>query len=310
MDNALKITTDKSNKTETLHFKKFIEEARRVIYGKDHELKLAFAVLLARGHLLIEDIPGMGKTTFVSCLAKLLGLKMNRIQFTNDLLPADILGANIFDPKTNEFRFVRGPIFAEIVLGDELNRASPKSQSAFLQAMEERTVSIDGKSHALPDPFFIIATQNPQSQVGTYALPESQLDRFLMRISLGYPNRSAETELLKGGNPRDRIENLPQVLSREQLLKTQQVVAQVHASEAIIHYVQELLIQARAQNHPLSPRAGLLLLQAARAWAYIDGREYLIPEDIQDVASPVLTHRLAKANESTIEKLITEIPVP
>lgn len=287
-----------------------LTEAGKVIFGKDHELKLALAAFLAKGHLLIEDIPGMGKTTFVSCLAQLLGLRMNRIQFTNDLLPADILGSNVFDTKSSEFRFVHGPIFSEIVLGDELNRASPKSQSAFLQAMEERTVSIDGKVIELPNPFFIIATQNPNTQIGTYPLPESQLDRFLMRFSIGYPDRKSESDLLKGGNPRDRIASLPHVLTKSDLLKIQDEVSRVHVSDALIEYVQDILTTARATQLPLSPRAGLLLLQAARAWAYLEDRSHVIPEDIQDVALPVLSHRVPTGQAGTVANLMAEVKVP
>lgn len=307
MANVLKIENRPGNNDIC---SRFITEAGKVVYGKDHELKLALATLLARGHLLIEDIPGMGKTTFVSCMAKLLGLKLSRVQFTNDLLPSDIIGASIYDPKSGEFRFTQGPIFAEVVLGDELNRASPKSQSAFLQAMEERAVSIDGKIHSLPNPFFIIATQNPQSQIGTHPLPESQLDRFLMKFSLGYPDRESESELLKGGNPRDRIEQLPILFSKEELLQIQKEVDQVHVSDAIVEYVQEILIQARVKNYPLSPRAGLLLLQAAKAWAFLNNRAFVIPEDIQDIATPALSHRIPRAEPTTISKLIADVPVP
>jgi len=307
MKNLLKI----ENAAEVKNiYSDFILEARKVIYGKDHELKLALATFLGRGHLLIEDIPGMGKTTFVSSISKILGLKMSRVQFTNDLLPADILGANIYDPKRAEFYFNQGPIFAEIILGDELNRASPKSQSAFLQAMEERAVSIDGKLHQLPNPFFIIATQNPHTQVGTHSLPESQLDRFLMKFSLGYPGREYETEMLKGGNPRERIEGLKSLFTKQELLKIQEYINHIHVSDAIIEYVQNILEHARIKKFPLSPRAGLLLIQAAKAWSYLNDRSYVIPEDIQDIANPVLAHRIPKADSHTIEHLLSEIQVP
>ncbi len=307
MENVVKIHSPGQHQKK---FQTFLNEAKKVVFGKDQELKLALAALIARGHLLIEDIPGMGKTTFVTCISQLLGLKMSRIQFTNDLLPADILGANIFDQKTQEFRFLQGPIFAEIVLGDELNRASPKSQSAFLQAMEERHVSIDGKLHNLPEMFCIIATQNPNTQIGTYPLPESQLDRFLMRLSLGYPDRAAEAELLKGGDPRQKIAQLPAVFSHSELRRLQNDVAAIHASSALIDYTQDILSTARAKNYPLSPRAGLLLLQAARAWAMLDARDHVMPEDIQDVAGPVLSHRLPHTRTSAISELIAEVRVP
>lgn len=288
----------------------FFASAKKIIFGKENELKLALAALLAKGHLLIEDMPGMGKTTFVSCLAQLLGLKMSRIQFTNDLLPTDILGANIYDAKTGEFKFLPGPIFAEIVLGDELNRASPKSQSAFLQAMEERHVTIDGKTHMLPNPFFIIATQNPNTQIGTHPLPESQLDRFLMKLSLGYPSRDAENELLKGGDPRVLIADIKPIFTRHRLLATQEAVNLVTASSALIEYVQDLLLQARSTGLALSPRSGLLLLQAARAWAYLDSRQHILPEDIQDVAGHVLSHRLPNTQPQAIQELIKSVRVP
>jgi MoxR-like ATPase len=287
----------------------FVENAQKIIYGKDQELKLALASLLARGHLLIEDIPGMGKTTFVMCLAKLLGLKMNRIQFTNDLLPADILGTNIYDPKTTSFHFHPGPIFAEIVLGDELNRASPKSQSAFLQAMEERRVTIDGKNFDLPKPFFIIATQNPQTQVGTYPLPESQLDRFMMRLVLGYPDALSEKRILTDGDPRPRIESLTPIMSHDDLFEIQNQVDRVHVSEALIQYVQDLLKFSRSRGTGLSPRAGLILIQAAKAWAFINGRQLVLPEDIQEIAPAVMSHRLNSQHMRT-EEIIRSVAIP
>jgi MoxR-like ATPase len=287
----------------------FIERSHQIIYGKDQELKLALACLLARGHLLIEDIPGMGKTTFVMCLSKLLGLKMNRIQFTNDLLPADILGTNIYDPKNSSFHFHPGPIFSEIVLGDELNRASPKSQSAFLQAMEERKITIDGKTFDLPKPFFIIATQNPQNQVGTYPLPESQLDRFMMRLSLGYPDNDSEKKILKDGDPRPKIESLPTVMTTSDLFEIQAAVEQLHVSDPLIQYVQELLTFSRSRGHGLSPRAGLILIQAAKGWAYIHGRKMVLPDDIQAVAQAVMNHRL-NPQHMKVEDVIQSVAIP
>jgi MoxR-like ATPase len=292
------------------HLTLFFSESQKIIYGKEKELKLALTALLARGHLLIEDVPGMGKTTFVTCLSKLLGLKMSRIQFTNDLLPSDVLGSNIFDNRTGEFRFIPGPIFSEIVLGDELNRASPKAQSAFLQAMEERSVTLDGKTHALPELFFIIATQNPHTQVGTHPLPESQLDRFLMKLSLGYPDRAAETEMLKGGDPRMRLDTLKPVFDRLQLVSLLAAVNKVLTTSALIEYVQDLLVTGRSQGLNLSPRAGLLLLQAAKSWAFLDGRNHVLPEDVQDLAAHVLTHRQSQQNSNVIEELIRNVRVP
>lgn len=308
MKNILKIEHNRESQPNI--YSRFMFEARKIIFGKDHELKLALAAFLGRGHVLIEDIPGMGKTTFVSCIAKILGLRMSRVQFTNDLLPSDILGASIYDPKTGEFRFSQGPIFAEIIMGDELNRASPKSQSAFLQAMEEHAVSIDGKLHELPNPFFIIATQNPHTQVGTHLLPESQLDRFLMKFSLGYPSRKFETEMLKGGSPRDNLDQLTSLFTKSELIKIQDQVKEIHISNVVVEYVQEILIRARVKSYPLSPRAGLQLIQAAKAWAFLSDRAFVIPEDIQDIAGPVLAHRIPRAEASTIQQLLTEIAVP
>lgn len=288
----------------------FAEEARKVIHGKDHELRLALTTLLANGHLLIEDMPGMGKTTFVMCLARLLGLRSSRIQFTNDLLPSDVLGGNIFDPKNATFIFHKGPIFADIVLGDELNRASPKSQSAFLQAMEERAVSMDGQTYPLPTPFFIIATQNPQTQAGTYPLPESQLDRFLMKLSLGYPDRKAEAEILSGGDPREHIGELRPLFNSHEIVEIQERVKRVVTAKPLIDYVQDLLVASRQRGRGLSPRAGLMLLQAARAWAYLQGRDLVLPEDIQDVAIPTLAHRLSSQDHAEIKNLIAQVKIP
>ncbi len=299
-----------SNPAGTEKLSIFLKAASDVILGKENELKLAFVCLLSRGHLLLEDIPGMGKTTFVQVLSHLLGLDMKRVQFTNDLLPSDVIGANIFDPPTGKFKFVPGPIFAQIVLGDELNRASAKSQSAFLQAMEERSVTVEGQTHKLPDPFFIIATQNPQSQVGTNPLPESQLDRFLMRLKLGYPDRVAEQKMLLGGNPRDRLSQLKSIFTQNELLNMQKDIDKVAASRALIEYVQDLLQHSRKDGFGLSPRAGLLLLQASKAIAYVSGREMVLPEDIQFLAPYVWSHRLPPENESYISQLIKAVPVP
>lgn len=285
-------------------------EANSVMYGKQTELRLALTSFLADGHLLVEDTPGVGKTTFVSCLAQLLGLKMSRIQFTNDLLPGDVLGASIFSEADRRFHFHPGAIFAEMVLGDELNRANPKTQSAFLQAMEERRVTVDGQSHTLPEPFLIVCTQNPQTQIGTYPLPESQLDRFMFRISLGYPDTESETQMLAAENPRLRIARLKPLLDA-QLFKEFQVKSQTtKVALPIVKYVQTLLAHSRTAGPGLSPRAGILILQAARSWAFLDGRDFVLPEDIQALAPYVFDHRLAPESQMSAAQLIKSVPVP
>src|SRR6266850_23203 len=257
--------------------------AGQVILGKERQIRLAMASILARGHLLIEDVPGVGKTTLSHALARLLGLDYQRIQFTSDLLPADIIGVSIFDRDSSNFRFHPGPIFAQIILADEINRASPKAQSALLEAMEEHQVTAEGETRPLPEPFFVIATQNPLHQVGTFPLPESQLDRFLMCISLGYPDRAAERQLLAGQSRRDLLKSLHAVARSADLLAAQDEVKQVFCSEALLDYVQSLLGHTRNSSkfsEGLSPRAGLALLAAARAWAWLDARNHVIPEDI------------------------------
>jgi MoxR-like ATPase len=269
-----------------------------IILGKERQLRLCLACLLARGHLLIEDIPGVGKTTLAHALARTLGLSYQRIQFTSDLLPADVTGVSVFDAETGQFRFHRGPVFSQVVLADEVNRATPKAQSALLEAMEESQVSIDGMARPLPQPFFVIATQNPLHQVGTFPLPESQLDRFLMCISLGYPERSAERALLAGRARRDMLRGLPPVARPADLVAAQAAVKQVFVSEALLDYVLSLLAFTRSSGRHaegLSPRAGLALLAAARAWAWLDGREHVIPEDVQNVLPAVAGHRLHAA---------------
>ncbi|SDS44775.1 AAA family ATPase [Pseudomonas oryzae] len=270
----------------------------QVLLGKDRQVRLALTCLLARGHLLLEDLPGMGKTTLSHALARVLGLSYQRIQFTSDLLPGDILGTSVFNRDTGQFVFHPGPIFAELVLADEINRATPKSQSALLEAMEERQVTIEGATRPLPEPFFVIATQNPVSQGGTFALPESQLDRFLMRISLGYPARAAEKALLLGEARRDLLPRLEPVLDHAGLARIQAEVPGIHASEAVIDYVLRLVEATRTQPTfalGLSPRGSLALLAAARAWAMLAGRDYVIPEDVQAVLPAVAGHRLRDA---------------
>ncbi|MFT0211038.1 MoxR family ATPase [Pseudomonas sp. F1_0610] len=271
-----------------------VKTINQVILGKEHQVNLAVCCLLAKGHLLLEDLPGMGKTTLSHVLAQVLGLSYQRIQFTSDLLPGDVLGTSVFDRSNNAFVFHPGPIFAQVVLADEVNRATPKSQSALLEAMEERQVSIEGKTHLLPDPFFVIATQNPSTQSGTFPLPESQLDRFLMRISLGYPPEKAEKKLLLAGGAR-RTLNQAAILTIEGLKKAQQEVVQIEASEVLIDYILRLVTATRSQSQfveGLSPRASLGLLAAAKAWAYMAGRSYVIPEDVQAVLPAVVSHRL------------------
>lgn len=271
-----------------------IEQISHLVIGKPRQIKLALSCLIANGHLLIEDLPGMGKTTLSHALAEVLGLDFSRIQFTSDLLPADVLGLSIFDTSKQHFAFHPGPIFSQLVLADEINRASPKTQSALLEAMEEKQVSIDGETRALPDPFFVIGTQNPMHQSGTYPLPESQLDRFLMRIQLGYPDWSAEKKMLLEQQI-DFDKRLPAVMSVKEFTQIQSQVKEVHVSEQILNYILRLVTQSRESEqfpNPLSPRASKSLLQAARSWALVEGRNYVIPEDIQAVLPAVAEHRL------------------
>jgi MoxR-like ATPase len=275
-----------------------IATANRIILGKEKEVRLALTCLLAGGHLLIEDLPGMGKTTLAHTLARLLGLKFSRIQFTSDLLPADITGVSIYERETGQFRFLPGPVFAQLVLADEINRATPKTQSALLEAMEERQVTAEGETRPLPEPFFVIATQNPTHQIGTFPLPESQLDRFLLRIELGYPDRAAERALLAAGGQREQAAQLEAVVQPTDLPALQHAAASVHAAAPLIDYVQALVEASRrnpAFQHGLSPRAGLGLLAAARAWAWLDGRDMVIPDDVQAVLPGVACHRLRSA---------------
>ena len=279
-----------------------LSQLNQVVLGKETQLKMALACLLAKGHLLIEDLPGMGKTTLSHALASALSLQYNRIQFTSDLLPADILGVSIFEkePGTElgRFRFHPGPVFSQLLLADEINRATPKAQSALLEAMEEGQVTVEGETRALPDPFFVIATQNPVSQSGTFPLPESQLDRFLMRIQLGYPHEKAERELLEGKDRRAMANNLVGVISHEQLSQLQQQVNQVQTSSSVLDYVQRIIAFTRYEGgyqYGLSPRGSLALLRSAKAWALIHGRGHMVPEDIQAVLPAVVDHRLADA---------------
>ncbi len=272
-----------------------IDGVGNVLLGKEQQVKLALACLFAKGHLLIEDLPGMGKTTLAQCLAKVLGLSYERVQFTSDILPADILGAAIFDRENSRFEFHSGPIFTQVLLADEVNRSTPKTQSALLEAMEERQVTIEGETRPLPDPFFVIATQNPLSQAGTYPLPESQLDRFLMRISLGYPSPKTERQLFQGVEPRERLSELKPLCTVDQLHAIQAQVKKIKASDQLLDYLQRIVEFTRFNEsftYGLSPRGALALLFAAKAWALIHNREYVIPEDLQTVLSSVVGHRV------------------
>ena len=277
-----------------------IAQVEQVILGKPHQIRLALATLLARGHLLIEDLPGVGKTTLAHALARSLGLQFQRIQFTSDMLPTDILGVSIFQRDSNEFKFHPGPIFAQMILADEVNRAMPKTQSALLEAMEEQQVTVEGVTRPLPVPFFVIATQNPTYQIGTFPLPESQLDRFLMRIRLGYPDAQAERGLLAGIERREIVSKLAPQMEAAELLALQQQARQVFVAPALLDYVQAIVRHTRESSHfvhGLSPRAGLALLSASRAWAMLDGRDAALPEDVQAVLPGVAGHRLQSVQE-------------
>jgi MoxR-like ATPase len=297
-----------------------VQQASQIILGKEGQIRLALACLLARGHLLIEDLPGVGKTTLAHVLAKLLGLNFHRIQFTSDMLPADIIGVSIYDRETSTFKFHPGPVFAQLVLADEVNRATPKTQSALLEAMEEHQVTAEGETRRLPEPFFVIATQNPSNQVGTFALPESQLDRFLMRIELGYPDRDAERALLQGADRRDLIGGVGACLSPEELSDLQGRVKEIHVAPPLLDYIQSLVEHTRHSPEyttGLSPRAALALLHSSRAWALIEGRDKVIPEDVQAVLPGVAGHRLRPVHDgmrvTSVDKangLIAAVPIP
>jgi MoxR-like ATPase len=297
-----------------------IQQAEQIILGKPQQIRLALTCLLARGHLLIEDLPGVGKTTLAQVLSRTLGLQFQRIQFTSDLLPADILGVSVYQRDSGEFKFHPGPIFAQMILADEVNRATPKAQSALLEAMEEHQVTIEGVTRALPPPFFVIATQNPAHQIGTFPLPESQLDRFLMRIQMGYPDAQAERGLLSGVDRREIIAKLSPQMERVELLALQKRVRAVFVSPALLDYVQAILRRTREAaryTHGLSPRAGLALLSAARAWAFLDERDAVIPEDVQAVLPGVTSHRLQAVGEYSkqnsdvlVRELIEAVAIP
>ncbi len=276
-------------------------QVNRFVLGKAHEVRLAFAALLSDGHLLIEDLPGLGKTTLAHALAATLGLGFQRVQFTSDLLPSDIVGVSIFDAQARRFEFHAGPVFANVLLADEINRAPPRTQSALLEAMAERQVTVDGTTHRLPDPFFVIATQNPADLSGTYPLPDSQLDRFLLRLTLGYPDEDAERELLSGRDRRDLIAQAVPVLGADDVLRLRGAVGAIHASDALVGYVQALLTRSRhaaGVRVGLSPRAGIALLRAARAYAMLLGRRHVVPEDVQALFAAVAAHRLVPESEA------------
>jgi MoxR-like ATPase len=296
-----------------------IAEIGRVILGKEQQIKLALCCLLARGHLLIEDIPGVGKTTLAHALAKVLGLHYQRIQFTSDLLPADLLGVAVYERELGLFKFHPGPIFAQLVLADEINRATPKTQSALLEAMEERQVTVEGETRALPPPFFVVATQNPAHQIGTFPLPESQLDRFLMRIELGYPDRAAERTLLQGKDRREVLEELPVCLEPGVLTALQDEAAHIHVSGPLLDYLQAILDFSRRTNvylNGLSPRCGLALVRGAQAWALIHGSDYVSPEHLQSILPSVVSHRLRAVDaphggsKEIAQRLLTAVAIP
>ncbi|MBL4582329.1 MAG: AAA family ATPase [Gammaproteobacteria bacterium] len=296
-----------------------VAEVGKALLGKDHQIRLALCCLFSGGHLLIEDLPGMGKTTLSYALAKALGLSYNRIQGTSDLLPADILGISIFNQTTSEFSFHPGPIFSQLVLADEINRTTPKTQSALLEAMEERQVTIEGETRKLPEPFFVIATQNPVTLAGTYPLPESQLDRFLMRLRLGYPDQRAERELLEMNSERDKVEAVNQCLSLEEVVSFRRQSAQVSASDSLLDYVQRLIAFTRGKDEfhfGLSPRGSLAIMRSAKTWALMCGRNHVVPEDVQAILPSVVEHRLRAISDddghsgaSLVQRLLNEVDI-
>ncbi|QTA78167.1 AAA family ATPase [Desulfonema limicola] len=302
-----------------LIFEEIINKIGTVILGKEEQIRLALTCLFAKGHLLIEDLPGIGKTTLAKVLSKCMGLQFRRLQFTSDMLPGDILGVSVFEQATSSFVFHPGPIFTQVLLTDEINRATPKTQSALLEAMEEGQVTIEGETRPLESPFFVIATQNPLEQAGTFPLPESQLDRFLMRIELGYPDRSAEKQLLKGEDVDLILSDMKPCLNSVDVLDIQAQITHVHISDAFIDYLQDVLAFTRTSPHfhvGLSPRAGLALLKASRSWAFLQGRDYTIPEDMQKILPWVIGHRLrsgedlSEISRDQLNKLLRDVPVP
>ena len=300
-------------------FQDIVMQISAIVLGKEDQIRMALTCIFARGHLLIEDIPGIGKTTLAKALSKCLGLQFRRVQFTSDMLPGDILGTSIFDQKQSVFLFHPGPIFTQVLLADEINRATPKTQSALLEAMEEQQVTIEGETRGLESPFFVVATQNPLEQYGTFPLPESQLDRFLMRIDLGYPDRMAEKKLLKSENVRDLLTDMSACIVPENVLEIQQRINGVHISDALLNYIQDILAFTRTSAHfhmGLSPRAGMAITQAARSWSYISGRDYVLPEDVQKIMPWVVGHRLRSKEDleeiprQRLTTILSEVPIP
>ena len=319
MNNRLPLTEALLGETTQAKLQALLAQLNRVIVGKTSQVQDGVACLLAGGHLLIEDVPGVGKTTLAHALARTFGLQFSRVQFTSDLMPSDLSGVSIFDRNSQSFVFHPGPMFAQVLLADEINRASPKTQSALLEAMEEKQVTIEGETRALPAPFFVIATQNPHDQLGTYALPESQLDRFLMRISLGYPDRAAERTLLTGGDTRAKVDALPSLLTAGELQQLQQQVLQVHAADPLLNYIQDLIAATRSGRwflQGLSPRAGIALLRAAKAQALLSGRDYVAPDDVQAVLPQTIAHRLIAVNDAgrgtvaQVQAMVQATPLP
>ena len=296
-----------------------LNQLNTVIVGKPAQVRDCVACLLAGGHLLIEDVPGVGKTTLAHALSRSFGLQFSRVQFTADLMPSDLSGVSIYERQKECFVFHPGPVFAQVLLADEINRASPKTQSALLEAMEEKQVTVEGATRPLPVPFFVIATQNPHDQLGTYALPESQLDRFHMRISLGYPDRAAERELLRGNDRREMVEKLAPLLAPHDLLELQQQVQKVHAAEPLLNYLQDLIAATRSGRwflQGLSPRAGIAVMRAARAQAFLDGRDYVAPDDIAAVLPQTTAHRLIPVSDAgrgaveQVRAMLDAVPLP
>ena len=300
-------------------FEPIVDNIGKVILGKESQIRLALTCMFAGGHLLIEDRPGIGKTTLAKVLSKCLNLNFRRIQCTNDMLPGDILGISVFERKSSAFVFHPGPIFTQVLLADEINRATPKTQSALLEAMEERQVTIEGRTRILEKPFFVIATQNPLEHSGTFPLPESQLDRFLMRIELGYPDRKAEKILLQQGDTRRSLEAMDACIETGGVLAVQEQVAQIHHSDALLDYIQDILDLTRTSPHfhmGLSPRAGLALLRASGARAFLQGRDHAIPEDVQTILPWVVGHRVRSSEDyrefskERLQSLMMTVPIP
>ncbi|MFO1279812.1 MAG: MoxR family ATPase [Burkholderiaceae bacterium] len=302
-----------------LKIKSILDQLNTVLVGKSLQVQDCVGCLLAGGHLLIEDVPGVGKTTLAHALARTFGLQFSRVQFTADLMPSDLAGVSVFERSKEAFVFHPGPVFAQVLLADEINRASPKTQSALLEAMEEKQVTVEGETRPLPSPFFVIATQNPHDQLGTYALPESQMDRFLMRISLGYPDRQAERQLLAGTDRRDLVTRLPPLLTADELLQLQQAVLRTHVADPLLDYVQDLIAATRSGRwflQGLSPRAGIALVRAAQAQALISGRDYVAPDDVQAILPQTVAHRMIPVSDAgrgaveQVRAMLEAVPLP